>query len=685
MGRNKNRENKTNDDVGDAPRKKHGSPSDFAGQRLQFLTAKIPEYIAASKKKKGSLAKTEGLKPFWATLFNAYWKRFPWDLPLDQDPAPEVPSLNEDADTTAAPNQDTEEQDTEEVDSEESDWKEKVMKDIKDKIKRWFLRQRPGAMGIHGNPYFEHLAQLRREESAAAPPKHPADFQWYMRHADFKEGVNECFQEEYGDEPKAKHLALRCEVASAMFKEEPEEADLESYNESGAGMPDVDPNIQRECRENFLAIVQPLLAGLQEYTGLTLNIIGARMNEDTHEFETMSANTGVVDGKDWPQWDPQGYAATLKNYLKFVHARHLESQSLKDAGPSTVASNASSAPSDIPVAPSAPSNEHDAPPNAPPTTAPSNPQNQPSDLLESSNLVRFEGDGDVNMGPPPIVEDVEDEMLEKGAHLLVAPSPVVTAAAPAASALVVTPALPATPSATAPPPVPTSNPPAPPGGTAPAAPAPVLAPAPSAPVDPAPTWGLEILNDDLRAEILAKGGQERENYIRELRRMNEYWLQRENNMARNRRILREMDLNQVTSLLGMKRPGKKSGGKPKKKAKAGEEDWSNDNDSDNDNDSEGEEEDEPATGEGGVRRGQVSGERAVNAAGGGDGRTVEAAGGAVVDAGGTVEIREFDEVARNNASAEGSGGVGQEHTERDAGHRIDFGDGAAVVGVVESY
>jgi hypothetical protein len=51
------------------------------------------------------------------------------------------------------------------------------------------------------------------------------------------------------------------------------------------------------CRENFLGIVQPLLAGLHEYTGLTLNIIGARINEDTQEFKTMRyiMNFGVID------------------------------------------------------------------------------------------------------------------------------------------------------------------------------------------------------------------------------------------------------------------------------------------------------------------------------------------------------------------------------------------------------
>jgi hypothetical protein len=85
-----------------------------------------------------------------------------------------------------------------------------------------------------------------------------------------------------------------------------------------------------------------LLAGLHEYTGLTLNIIGARINEETQQFETLryaadlarrsydkwadsksSANAGVVDGKDWARWDPEGYSGTLKTYLKFVHAGYM--------------------------------------------------------------------------------------------------------------------------------------------------------------------------------------------------------------------------------------------------------------------------------------------------------------------------------------------------------------------------
>jgi CO dehydrogenase/acetyl-CoA synthase beta subunit len=81
-----------------------------------------------------------------------------------------------------------------------------------------------------------------------------------MRHADYKEGVNEHFLEEHGDAPKERHIALRCEVARELLKEEPEEVqskikaecdaahveELEAYKQSGAGLPDVNAEVQRQ-------------------------------------------------------------------------------------------------------------------------------------------------------------------------------------------------------------------------------------------------------------------------------------------------------------------------------------------------------------------------------------------------------------------------------------------------------
>ncbi|KAJ7319115.1 hypothetical protein DFH08DRAFT_819535 [Mycena albidolilacea] len=433
-----------------------------------------------------------------------------------------------------------------------------------------------------GNPNRVHqLARLRRDESTTGPPKRPADFQWYMRHADYKEGMNERFLEEHGDALKERHIALRCEVARELLKEESEEVqlkikaecdaahaeELEAYKESGAGLPNANTEVQCQCRENFLGIVQPLLAGLHEYMGLTHNIIGACINEDTQEFETMSANAGVVGGKDW---------------------------NLMDAGPSAVPPNPSGKPSMA-----APPSNAPAPAAAPPNAA----ATQPSDLLESNGLLRFDPDRDINMGPPPpppIIEDGDDEALEKGVLLpVVTPTPSAPVVTPAPSTLVVTPA-PSAPVVT-PRTVCTLTPAPSVPVVTPVPSVPVVTPVPSAPVGPAPTWGLKILCDDLRAEILAKSGDERDNLLWDLQQMNDYMLERENNMARNRRLLRELDLNRVMNLLGMKCP--KQGGKSKlrKKAKKGEEEeWSNDSDSaadedeDNSGNEEGKQEDGPA-------------------------------------------------------------------------------------------
>ncbi|KAJ7833719.1 hypothetical protein B0H14DRAFT_3462539 [Mycena olivaceomarginata] len=289
-------------------RKNAGSLATSKGPRLDFLTSKIPEYIEASKKKYGKEAKTEGLAPFWTNLFKEYWKLFPWDLPLDQDPVPNAPP----------PPPDLEPQTAEEA-LEQAERKSQVQKKIKEKIKRWSLESGRGAIGIHGNPYFAWLARLRRDDVAEAPNAPQISASTCVTRIS-KSTVMERFEEEYGEDRRKMHVSLRCQVAREMLEAEREE---------------VKSRIKRECDEvshakepsnasvvrRFLSIVQPLLAGLHAYTGLTLNIIGGRINEETQKFETMSANSGLVGGKDWACWDPEGYSAMLKTYLKFDSCR----------------------------------------------------------------------------------------------------------------------------------------------------------------------------------------------------------------------------------------------------------------------------------------------------------------------------------------------------------------------------
>lgn len=114
-------------------------------------------------------------------------------------------------------------------------------------------------MGIHGNPFFEHLARLRRSEGEEAP-KRLSDFQFFMRHPDFKDAVSERYEEEYPDAPREKMLSLRCRVTREMLEEESEEVrerikkecdeahaeDLEAFQDSGEGCPDPDAEAQKE-------------------------------------------------------------------------------------------------------------------------------------------------------------------------------------------------------------------------------------------------------------------------------------------------------------------------------------------------------------------------------------------------------------------------------------------------------
>ncbi|KAF8184375.1 hypothetical protein K438DRAFT_1766448 [Mycena galopus ATCC 62051] len=284
-------------------KKKRGQASDFKGARLEFLTSKIPEYLAAGKRR-GKEVKTDGFPVFWPQLFAEYWRRFPWDLPLDKEPDPgtgegEEPAPNTPDDVFEALGLNMTE--------EEQEKRGKIQTELKAKVKRWFGRQRPAAMGIHGNPFFKQLARLRREESES-PPKRATDFRFYMRHPDYKEAVAARFEEKYGDEPKAKHIALRCLVAQEMLAAESDdvktrvkeecdaehELEMEAYKDSEEGMPSPDADVQRECRENFLSIVQPLLAGLHAYTGLTLNIMGGHINPETKQFEIRLAKIMII-------------------------------------------------------------------------------------------------------------------------------------------------------------------------------------------------------------------------------------------------------------------------------------------------------------------------------------------------------------------------------------------------------
>ncbi|KAJ7159906.1 hypothetical protein C8R43DRAFT_1124272 [Mycena crocata] len=133
-------------------------------------------YATSSKKRKTC--------QFWKDFFHDYWREFPWRLELTEEP-------DLDVDVDAAP--DTAEAVFQTLDldlsQEELSQKAEKQRKVKQKIKRWYNRQRPNAMGIAGNPFFDHLVGMRRKKDDDSPPKPLADYQYYLHHPEFKDRI----------------------------------------------------------------------------------------------------------------------------------------------------------------------------------------------------------------------------------------------------------------------------------------------------------------------------------------------------------------------------------------------------------------------------------------------------------------------------------------------------------------
>jgi hypothetical protein len=88
---------------GDLPKKRR-SPSDFKGARLQFMTDRLPAYVAACKQNKNKSKKGKdkdaGMCAFFVEFFHDYWREFPWRLPLDEEPSGVPENPPEDAEAT---------------------------------------------------------------------------------------------------------------------------------------------------------------------------------------------------------------------------------------------------------------------------------------------------------------------------------------------------------------------------------------------------------------------------------------------------------------------------------------------------------------------------------------------------------------------------------------------------------
>ncbi|KAJ7858431.1 hypothetical protein B0H13DRAFT_1901814 [Mycena leptocephala] len=292
------------------PKQKPGNKGDFHGLRYDFLISELAGYMDASRNGK--------TRSFWPGFFEKYWAKFNWRLSLDQDPVEGATWPDEDS-----------------LSDDELHKKSQTQLFLKAKIKTWYNHHR-SAMGISNNPYTPWLARLRRPDEPS--PKRTTDYQFYMRHDDYKKAVDDEFKLRHWDEPRHNHLALRCKIAREMFDLEPDvvkdrirqealeehEDEMQQWRDAEEGLPSVNEEDQKEARLRFSAVVSPLLKALRAYTGYHITLIGGRLVGNKVDLVSVHAGTtktkdGVDNGKDFTEWNQEGYSSqVLAQFVRYL-------------------------------------------------------------------------------------------------------------------------------------------------------------------------------------------------------------------------------------------------------------------------------------------------------------------------------------------------------------------------------
>ncbi|KAK7052715.1 hypothetical protein R3P38DRAFT_3173036 [Favolaschia claudopus] len=292
-------------------KKKPGKPSDFQGKRLDLLLDFYPTYADASQR-----GKTRGI---WTDFFKKYWAKFPWRLPLTQDP-----DVNDATDYALKPQNPAEEED-----------QKKTISGTEQKIKLWLGRQ-SRASSMKDNPWQEWLTRFRTPSTSA--PKKLADYQYYMQRKPYKDKITALYEARKSGVPGTQLMNLRASIARELLACEPQvvrdemrvgadnehAALLAKHEDALSGLPALDEEGLAEARTRFSSLIQPLLDGLAAHTGYEVSILAGRVKktEGKLDIESISLHAGVSSTSppalDFSRADPRVYGEVMRHYSRFV-------------------------------------------------------------------------------------------------------------------------------------------------------------------------------------------------------------------------------------------------------------------------------------------------------------------------------------------------------------------------------
>jgi hypothetical protein len=207
-----------------SPAKKRGNKGNFVGSRLEYLDTFWEAYCAA----KGSNDKTHKFSKFWPVVFEGYWERFDWRVPLTEEQLAGYDPVASEADLS----------------EEEHQQKTKTVTKVEkvscrllllillllgadlaiQQIKSHFSNKHysPGQGSKTTNPFQPWLSELRKPPRMPRKPSLP---QFYLSHPEFSLKVADKFSEQW---PQANllpqfELDFRIHVAKNLLEMEPPE------------------------------------------------------------------------------------------------------------------------------------------------------------------------------------------------------------------------------------------------------------------------------------------------------------------------------------------------------------------------------------------------------------------------------------------------------------------------------
>ncbi|KAI9061403.1 hypothetical protein FKP32DRAFT_1576114 [Trametes sanguinea] len=294
-------------------KKKGGKPGNqgtFRGARAAFLSEHLPRFVGL----KGSARKAQEL--FWRDLFGAYWKKWPWQIPMDKEP--------EDGDW---PEPDTELPD---ILAE----KGKVIEQTQKQIQTHMRYQRSVLMREGHNPWAPLLSELEQSAEPSAGHRQINAWQFYMGKK--RDEINTVFEEQWPSAglPPASKLTFRTAIARKLFAEETDEfkaalqaelQDLHAAEERAAEeVPCVVPEADREAAQDKLAaVVQPLLELLREQTGYYMTLFAGIPNvAGEQEFKMKIITAGKTEGQNpvpWHALEPDRFKSdVVMSFTRFL-------------------------------------------------------------------------------------------------------------------------------------------------------------------------------------------------------------------------------------------------------------------------------------------------------------------------------------------------------------------------------